>query len=88
MEIFGGFMVMMGVLGFLLTVLWLILPFVVFAMKGKLDRSYELLEGIDRRLAAIEEELRDARSAPLDANTTPAAPDTPASPAPPPSAGE
>jgi len=88
MEIFGGFMVMMGVLGFLLTVLWFILPFVIFAMKGKLDRAYELLEGIDRRLAVIEKKAREACSTPTTASVAPTALDTPLSPAPPTSAGE
>lgn len=60
MEIFGGFMVMLSILGFFLTVVWLIFPFVVFAMKGKLDRAYILLEEIDRRLAAVEGMLKSA----------------------------
>lgn len=88
MEIFGGFMVMMGVLGFLLTVLWFILPFVIFAMKGKLDRAYELLEVVDRRLVVIEKEVREARSTPTNASVAPAAPEIPLSPEPPTSAGE
>ena len=57
MEIFGGFMVMLSILGFFLTVLWFILPFVIFAMKGKLDRACELLENMDRRLAVLEGQL-------------------------------
>jgi hypothetical protein len=57
-DIFGGFMVMLFILGFFLTVLWFILPFVIFAMKGKLDSAHLLLENIDRRLAAIENEQR------------------------------
>ncbi len=56
-DIFGGFMVMLFILGFFLVVLWFILPFVVFAMKGKLDSAHLLLESVDRRLAAIEREL-------------------------------
>jgi len=32
-----------GVLGFVLVILWLILPFVVIAMKGRLDRLIELV---------------------------------------------
>ena len=54
MEIFSGFMVMVSILGFFLVVLWFSLPFVVIAMKGKLDRSIELLESIERRLTALE----------------------------------
>nr|AOR51164.1 hypothetical protein [uncultured bacterium pAZ2] len=57
MEIVGGFMVMMSIIGFFLAVVWLIMPFVVLAIKGKQDRSLELLESIDKRLAAVEAEL-------------------------------
>jgi hypothetical protein len=65
--IFGGLMVMLFILGFFLVVLWFILPFVIFAMKGKLDKSHLLLENIDRRLAAIEKELLSADNTPLEA---------------------
>jgi hypothetical protein len=58
MEIFGGFMVMMSIIGLFLAVVWLIMPFVVFTIKGKLDRSLEILEGIDKRLAAVEQQLK------------------------------
>ncbi len=57
-DIFGGFMVLLFMLGFFLVVLWFILPFVVFAMKGKMESMQLLLENIDRRLAAIERELK------------------------------
>lgn len=69
MEIFGGFMVMMSIIGLFLAVVWLIMPFVVFAIKGRQDRSLEILEGIDKRLAAIERQLAELAStqAPLEA---------------------
>ena len=57
MEIFGGFMVMMSIIGLFLSVVWLIMPFVVFAIKGKQDRSLELLETMEKRLADIDEQL-------------------------------
>jgi len=57
MEIFGGFIVMMSILVLFLAVVWLIMPFVVFAIKGRQDRSLEILEGIDKRLAAVEQQL-------------------------------
>jgi hypothetical protein len=57
MEIFGGFMVMMSIISLFLAVVWLIMPFVVFAIKGKQDRTLEVLEGIDKRLAALESRL-------------------------------
>ena len=58
MEIFGGFMVMMSIIGLFLAVVWLIMPFVVFAIKGKQDRSLEILDGIDKRLAALEQQIK------------------------------
>jgi len=57
MEIFGGFMVMMCIISLFLAVVWLIMPFVVFAVKGKQDRAVELLEGIDKRLAVLESRI-------------------------------
>lgn len=57
MEIFGGFMVMMSILSFFMAVVWLIMPFVVFTIKGKLDRTLDVLDGVEKRLAAIEAQL-------------------------------
>lgn len=57
MEIFGGFMVMISIIGFFLAVVWLVMPFVVFAIKGKQDRTLEVIEMIEKRLAAIEASL-------------------------------
>jgi hypothetical protein len=57
MEIFGGFMVMMSIIGFFLAVIWLIMPFVVFAIKGKQDRTVEVMERIEKRLADMETRL-------------------------------
>jgi cytochrome b subunit of formate dehydrogenase len=54
MEIFGGFMVMLSILGFFLIVVWFILPFVIFGIKGKVDRMFCLLEDMDKRLKALE----------------------------------
>ena len=68
MEVFGGFMVMASILGFFLTVIWFILPFVIFAIKGKVDHAEEQLQGVERRLIAIEAQLNllaRQQSAPL-----------------------
>lgn len=91
MEIVGGFMVMMSIIGLFLAVIWLIMPFVVFAIKGKQDRTLEVLESIEKRLAVLEGQLRSGRveapvqpSAPLENNTVsavaPAAAGEPADP--------
>ena len=58
MEIVGGFMVMMSIIGFFLAVVWLVMPFVVFAIKGKQDRTLEVLESIEKRLAILEARLQ------------------------------
>lgn len=57
MELVGGFMVMLGILGFFLAVVWLVMPLVLFAVKGKVDRMLVLLEELERRLAALEARL-------------------------------
>ena len=57
MELFGGLMVMMSILFFFLSVIWFVLPFVIFSMKGKVERSLELLEGMERRLTDLEARL-------------------------------
>jgi hypothetical protein len=64
--VFGGLMVMLFFFGFFLVALWFILPFVIFSMKGKLEKSHLLLENIDRRLAAIEKELASADHTPQE----------------------
>jgi hypothetical protein len=88
MEIFGGFMVMMSILGFFLAVLWFILPFVIFAMKGKLDRACELLENMDRRLAVLEGQLNVSGLGREEPAARTNGPNTPPSVMPPVSAGE
>lgn len=70
MEIFGGFMVMMSIISLFLAVVWLIMPFVVFAIKGKQDRTLEVLEAIDKRLAAMELQLRMLQPPPAPREAT------------------
>ncbi|QWV98824.1 hypothetical protein KP005_05950 [Geomonas nitrogeniifigens] len=62
MEIFGGFMMMMSIIGFFLVVIWFILPFVIFNIKGRVDRSAAMLEEMDQRLKNIERILQDHRN--------------------------
>jgi hypothetical protein len=63
MEIVGGFMIMMGILGFFLTVIWLVMPFILFSLKGKLDRALDAMPEIEKRLSVIEAELTLQRHA-------------------------
>jgi len=68
MEIFGGFMVMMSILGFFLAVVWLIMPFVVLTIKGKLDKTLDMLDGVEKRLATIENQLIALQNTPPGAS--------------------
>jgi len=66
MEVFGGFMMMVSIIGFFLTVIWFILPFVIFNIKGRVDRTLFVVEGMEKRLAALEASLK-ARETPVAA---------------------
>jgi hypothetical protein len=75
LQVFGGFLSLFGMLFFFLAVIWFIMPFVVLGIKGRLDRALDLLESLDRRLAALE---RHVPAPPVSPH------DTPPSAAPPP----
>ena len=62
MEVFGGFMMMMSIIGFFLTVIWFILPFVIFNIKGRVDRTLILVEEMEKRLASIEASIKAGES--------------------------
>lgn len=57
MELFGGLMVMLWMIGFFLTVIWFILPFVIFSIKGRVEETLNRLEIIEARLASIQKQL-------------------------------
>jgi hypothetical protein len=54
MEIFGGLTVILSILLFFLFLSWLILPYVVFSMRGQVDRIVGILEDMDKRLKSLE----------------------------------
>jgi len=64
MEVFGGFMMMVSIIGFFLTVIWFILPFVIFNIKGRVDRTFFIVEAMEKRMAALEASLK-AREVPV-----------------------
>jgi len=55
MEIYGGFMVMMCIVGILIVVVCLIILFVIFTIKAKQDHILEQIVKINKRLPAIED---------------------------------
>jgi hypothetical protein len=57
MEIVGGLMVMMAILGLFVVAVWLVLPFAVLSVKAKVERALELLEAVDQRLGRVDERL-------------------------------
>ncbi|HEY3307837.1 MAG TPA: hypothetical protein VGJ93_05235 [Desulfuromonadaceae bacterium] len=76
MEIFGGFMVMMSILSLFMAVVWLVMPFVVFTIKGKLDRTLDVLGAVEKRLTDIEAKLQDFAPATPSTETPPNNPAT------------
>ncbi len=68
MEVFGGFVVMMSIISFFLAVVWLVMPFVAFAIMKKQHRMLDLLENVDKRLAVIEACLESAQTAGYSGN--------------------
>lgn len=62
MEIFGGLMIIIWMIGFFLTIIWFILPFVIFSIKGRVEETLQRLESIEGRIAAIERSINIGRS--------------------------
>jgi predicted PurR-regulated permease PerM len=61
MELFGGFMVMLWMVGFFLTVIWFILPFVIFSIKNRVEEIAQVINTVEKRLANIENEVSTCR---------------------------
>lgn len=70
MEIFGGLMVILWMIGFFLTIIWFILPFVIFSIKGRVEETLLRIEVIENRLSSIEKYL-SGRNHPETDNPTP-----------------
>jgi len=61
-ELFGGLMVILWMIGFFLTVIWFILPFVIFSIKGRVEETLNRLDLIDKRLSFIEKHLENRQA--------------------------
>lgn len=62
MEVFGGLTVIVAILIFFLFLSWLILPYVIFSMKGQVERILGILQDMDKRLKSLEERLKKAET--------------------------
>lgn len=62
MDFLGGFAVMICILGFLVTVILLIMPFLLFVIKSRVDRTHEMVAGLEGRLAAMEQQLAELKN--------------------------
>lgn len=58
MELLGGFMVLLWMVGFFLTVIWFILPFVIFSIKGRTEEILQRIDALDGRLQRIEASIK------------------------------
>lgn len=63
MELFGG-VIVLWMAGFFLTVIWFILPFVIFGIKGRVEEILLRIDQLDNRLNLMEKHLLS-----LSANT-------------------
>lgn len=59
MELFGGLIVILWMTGFFLTVIWFILPFVIFTIKGRIEEALNRLDSIESRISHIEAMLKN-----------------------------
>lgn len=74
MEIFGGFMMMLSIIGFFLVVIWFILPFVIFNIKGRVDRAVFMLEQMEQRLETIERSVKERQTVIVEEQERPITP--------------
>ncbi len=62
MEYLGGFIIMLFILSFFMLLIWLIMPFIAYRINRRQERVITALDGIEKRLAAVEERLSSLES--------------------------
>lgn len=58
MDIFGGLLIIAWMAGLFLTIIWLVLPFVIFTIKLRCDEISARLTAIETRLTDLDSTLR------------------------------
>jgi len=58
MELFGGVIVLLWMAGFFLTVIWFILPFVIFGIKGRVEEILLRIDRLDNKLSLLDKYLK------------------------------
>lgn len=61
LQLAGGFMIMMLLLGLLLAAVWLSLPFLLFALRRRIDESHTTMLRLEGRIARLEQQIKGAR---------------------------
>jgi len=57
LDIFGGFFIILWMAGLFLTIIWFILPFVIFSIKSRCDELSSRVASIDNRLEALQQKI-------------------------------
>jgi len=70
LDIFGGFLIIVWMVGLFLTIIWFVLPFVIFNIKLRCDEISTRLSSIESRLAEIDARL-NGHSVDFDAKDLP-----------------
>jgi len=57
LDIFGGFFIILWMAGLFLTIIWFILPFVIFSIKSRCDELSSRIASIDSRLEVLQQKI-------------------------------
>jgi len=57
LDIFGGFFIILWMAGLFLTIIWFILPFVIFSIKSRCDELSSRVATIDNRLDTLQQKI-------------------------------
>ncbi len=64
MEALTGIALIFIIIGGILSILWIILPFAVFSMQGLIQRQNKILESIESHLAFQNEQIKKTHQKP------------------------
>jgi len=62
MEELGGLAVIAVIFGFIISVLWILLPFAVFGIKSSLEKQSKTLKSIEEHLKFQNDQIKNKRT--------------------------